>query len=79
MFAKEIVKRIAKRIVNRIAKRGVSAALMFLKRGQHQVVRTCGHPSYAYMHSFQKRVLIRLGSEKVEKSPKRPRTVTSWG
>jgi hypothetical protein len=31
MFAKEIVKRIAKEI----AKRGVSAALVFLKRGQH--------------------------------------------
>jgi hypothetical protein len=44
-FAKEIVKRIAKRIANRIAKRGVSAALMFLKRGQHHVVQACGPPS----------------------------------
>jgi hypothetical protein len=35
MFAKEIVKRIAKRKAKKIAKRGVSAALMFLKRGQH--------------------------------------------
>ena len=34
-FEKEIVKRIAKRIAYWIAKRGVGAALMFLKRGQH--------------------------------------------
>jgi hypothetical protein len=37
-----IVKRIAKRIANRIAKRGVSVVLMFLKKGQNQVVRACG-------------------------------------
>jgi hypothetical protein len=35
MFAKEIVERIAKTKAKKIAKRGVSAALMFLKRGQH--------------------------------------------
>jgi hypothetical protein len=35
MFTKEIVKRIAKRKAKKIAKRGVSAALMFLKRGHY--------------------------------------------
>jgi hypothetical protein len=35
MFVKEISIRIAKRKAKKIAKRGVSAALMFLKRGQH--------------------------------------------
>ena len=42
LFTKEIVRRIAKRIVNWIAERGVSAALMLLKRGEsYNIVVIC--------------------------------------
>jgi hypothetical protein len=42
VFTKEIVRRIAKRIVNWLAERGVSAALMLLKRGEsYNIVVIC--------------------------------------